>query len=138
MPALSVPDAGGPTVPVVTVKLVERVPVAVVVFSVRKGFVQETGTAFPATEMVGWPGALLHSRTAPVALSGYPEAVTVTDCPLVSPVFGKTPRVGAAAAGLEKARTPTIPEVSTTAAAIANRASLPKRRICPPGHEARP
>ena len=73
LPALSVPVAGGPTVPVATVKLVERVPVAVVVFSVRKGFVQETGTAFPATEMVGWPGALLHSRTAPVALVRVPR-----------------------------------------------------------------
>lgn len=52
-PALSVPAVGGPTVPSWTVKLADRVPVAVVVSMALNGLEHETGAAFPATTTVG-------------------------------------------------------------------------------------
>jgi hypothetical protein len=134
-PALSVPVAGGPTVPVCTVKLAERDPDAVVVLMAKRGFVHETGAGLPATSIVGCPGALLHSRMAPVALTGKPDAVTVTEAPLVSPVLGEAPTVAVADAGLANASTPTMLETKSAAVAKASRTSFRSRRIfcVPPG-----
>src|SRR3954454_9330527 len=65
-PALSVPAAGGPVVPVCTTNgFGGRLPSAANVNSALNGFVQLTGTAGePAcTTTVGWLGSLLHSMT---------------------------------------------------------------------------
>src|ERR1700761_1633477 len=82
-PVESVPVAGGPTVPVATVKSLEKVPVAEVAtmtpFGPRGAGPHETGVALPATITVGWPGSLLHSTNAPAELSANPVPVTVTD-----------------------------------------------------------
>jgi hypothetical protein len=54
LPLLSVPDPGGPTVPVLTVKGVDgRLPFLSVEIKVERGLEQETGTALPATVTVG-------------------------------------------------------------------------------------
>jgi hypothetical protein len=71
-----------------------RSPVAVVVARLRRGLVQETGTSLPATEIVGWPAAVLHSRRPPVALSSKRDPLTLTTVPLINPVFGVTVTLG--------------------------------------------
>jgi hypothetical protein len=53
LPALSVPVAGGPVIPVVTENDALRVLVEVLVTGVASGFVQPTGTWLPSTDTVG-------------------------------------------------------------------------------------
>jgi hypothetical protein len=80
LPALSVPDVvGGPTVPVMIVKLTAaRLPLASVECRLVSGLVHDTGTLLPRKLMVGWPGSLLHSKTPPVELATNPDPETVT------------------------------------------------------------
>jgi hypothetical protein len=101
-PPESVPLVGGPTVPSMMVKLVVgRLPLEVVVTSLLRGLVHETGTALPASWMVGCPGWSLHSRMPPVELAANPAPETVTESPPARPVDGVTviePAAPAAAA----------------------------------------
>jgi hypothetical protein len=123
----SIDASPAPGVPSTTEKLVDaRLPFASVVASAVSGFVQPTLTPAPSA-MVGCPGAVLHSRMAPVASAGYPDAVTVTVWPLVNPVLGLTTRVSAAAAGLENAKTAPMPDTSSTATASGARLPIPNR-----------
>lgn len=115
MPALSVvgQDAtspgpqGGPTVPCVTVKLVETVPVELVETSwLSEGGLQPTGTggidvlSGTLKETVGSSGAMLHSSTAPIVSGLKPLPVTETLSPALSPVDGLTDIDGPAGGGV--------------------------------------
>src|SRR5580698_9048495 len=76
-PVESVPVAGGPTVPVVTVNAVgPKLPLALVATTVGPGLPpgrgfgpQDTGAGCPRSAIVGWDGSLLHSRMAPAELA---------------------------------------------------------------------
>jgi hypothetical protein len=124
-------------VPSTIVVVVERVPVGEVdTAAVALSGLHDTGTLSltgAGRVTVGWPVALLHSRTSPSFEASKPDPVTVTESPPVRVPAGETERVAAAEAGLEKARTPTIPETSSAAAANARRVSLPNRLMIPPG-----
>lgn len=90
-PLLSVPVAGGPTVPVTIVKDVEgKLPLLSVVTSADKGLEQETDIGLPKKAIVGWLGSLLHSRIDPVDLAVKPDPETVMTCPLLRLVSGMT------------------------------------------------
>ena len=105
-PALSVagqwtrsePPQGGPVVPAMMVKLVERVPLEVVVMSPATEIpLHPTGTDWliGAPKLtVGWPEALLHSRTAPAELESNPDPVRATLEPPFRHVPGFAVRLG--------------------------------------------
>jgi hypothetical protein len=52
-PDVSIPEAGGPGMPVTMAKVTSRVPLAEVVAVWARGFEQPTGTWLPATDTVG-------------------------------------------------------------------------------------
>lgn len=97
-PILSVPEVGGPTVPVTTLNFADKVPLLVVLAKLLRGLVQDTETGLPSTWMVGWLASLLHSTIPPIVPLASPEPVTVTVWSLVNPVLGLTVRLAAAAA----------------------------------------
>ena len=76
--------------PVTTVKLVVRCPLAVKILRLTLGLVQETGVGTPAIETVGCGEALLHSMISPTPRWGRPYAITSTVRPLLSSVLGLT------------------------------------------------
>jgi hypothetical protein len=89
-PAVSFPDRGGPTVPSTTWNARDMVPVGLTVARYGIGFEQLTSRGFPAREIVGCPGARLHSETDPVAPGVNPLPVTVTGVPFFTHVAGLT------------------------------------------------
>src|SRR5436190_16381751 len=92
-PKLSVPAAGGPVVPVFTVKVGnDSTPPAVEDASADSGLVQLTGMALPRASTVGCPEALEHCRMPPVLLAAKPVPLTATTWPFVRPVLGVTLR----------------------------------------------
>ncbi len=92
---------GGPTVPVFTEKLVEgRSPLLLVVTSLPRGLVHETGTSFPRKLTVGCDASLLHSMIPPSELSEKPDPDTETLWPFVRSVDGVTDKVPGGASAL--------------------------------------
>jgi hypothetical protein len=90
VPALSVPVEGGPVYPVTILNVALSVPVDDVETVWASGLVQLTGTWLPATPIVGWLPALLHSAIPPGLFSFSPVPVMVTTSPPLRHVPGST------------------------------------------------
>jgi hypothetical protein len=129
---------GGPVVPDTMVKvgagLVGKVPPEMMLMSVLIA-VQLTGTdslTGAGRSTVGWPEALLHSRTLPMALTVRPEADRVTLWPPVRLVDGLTPSVPAALASADSIRAPVPESISSNAhATTRERVRFPICPFCP-------
>lgn len=129
-PLESVPDPGGPTVPLTTVKLnAGKAPLALVVLICKRGLVHETGIALPNTVMVGCPGSLLHSMPAPVELAVKPEPETVTLWPFVRLVDGVTCTVPEAPASAAITSTPEPDAINTATIASMTRGRTRRLRV---------
>jgi len=92
-PALSVPEAGGPLIPVMMVSCALKEPSEEVVTTCARGFVQLTGTWLPSTVTVGSPPAPLHSANPPGLFGAKPVPLIVTVSPPLRHVPGSTVNV---------------------------------------------
>jgi hypothetical protein len=107
-------------VPAWTMNCLPVNPPPVTVCRLFNGFVQLTGTWFPATAIVGWPVAVLHS-VMPPGPSLKPDTVTVAGWLSLSSTAGETVMVVAASVGISN------PAVATMSTAAAARAKSPLR-----------
>jgi hypothetical protein len=152
-PLVSVPVAGGPTVPsTIANVVVGTVPPVVVVMMCASGFEHETGAlARLATVTVGCVAAELHSMATPSFDTSKPEPETFTVAPFARPDEGVTLSVPAtvrpaAANGVDVAAWDTPDQASTPNAGAATITATPSRRetrfpridIHPPERRAEP